>query len=121
MRTLRASLGAVNANPRSVGGEPRTSGKSREPVVGDVDPPRNPGVTAVGLRTRSHVDYANAVPAFGLAQRFAKRPDAEFRSRVGYGDRAGLAIADRADVDNGAGLSTRHILDYHLRAAEHAL
>ena len=47
MRTLRTSLGAVTANPRSVGGEPRTSGKSREPVVGDVDPPRNPGVTAV--------------------------------------------------------------------------
>ena len=60
MRTLRTSLGAVTANPRSVSGEPRTSGKSREPVVGDVDPPRNPGVTAIGNMPEDPVEGADA-------------------------------------------------------------
>jgi hypothetical protein len=60
MRTMRTPLGAVTANPRSVGGEPRTSGKSREPVVGDVGPPRNPGVTAVGNMPEDPVGGADA-------------------------------------------------------------
>ena len=76
----------------------------------------------VGLDVgRRHVDHAHALHADRLAQRFAGGADGVLGRGVAHRDRTGLAVADRADVDDGARLAGLHVADHGLGAVQDSL